>query len=401
MQKETKFPYTVRFEGVSAKIYYQKRERGGGEYENFIVSYFCNGKRKLKSFADFAEAKRYTKDALLAVARDRASVASLTGADVQSYIAARRLLEPLGIPLHEAIEQFVAKRSREHPLPDKRVSELVAECLEEKKAGGLSKRYLETLQYHLSRFAAAFGKTVIASITTGALQEWLAHEYRGLRTRNNVRSSVVTLFHFARARGHLPKHQTTEADDVPRAKDNGGAIEIFAPKEMSRLMATATAEGRLYFALAGFAGIRRAEIERLEWRDFNFARRAIEIGKHKAKTRSRRLVPISANLLEWLRPFYGRTGRLFARRRIVEDAIANAKRKGGLEWKQNALRHSFASYRMALIGNEARVANEMGTSAQKLHSNYRELAHKSEAKAWFAIAPKPSQKVVPMRAAAA
>src|SRR5262245_24081866 len=147
MQKEPKFPYSVRFEGVSAKIYHQKRERGGGKYESFIVSCFLNGKRKLKAFASFGEAKRYTKDSLLAVARDRASVASLTGADVQSYIAARRLLEPLGIPLHEAIEQFIAKHSREHPLPDKRISELVTECLQEKKANGLSARYIETLQY--------------------------------------------------------------------------------------------------------------------------------------------------------------------------------------------------------------------------------------------------------------
>lgn len=399
MQKETKFPYTVRFEGVSAKIYYQKRERGGGEYESFIVSCFLNGKRKLKAFANFAEAKRYTKDALLAVARDRASVASLSGADVQSYTAARRLLEPLGIPLHEAVQQFVAKRSREHPLPDKRVSELVAECLQEKKASGLSQRHIETLQHHLNKFAAAFGETVISSVTTGALQQWLLHYYRGLRTRNNVRASVVSLFHYARARGFLPKHQQTEADDVSRAKDNGGPIEIFTPEEMSQIMATANPHQRLYFALAGFAGIRRAEIERLEWRDFDFARRKIEVGKHKAKTRARRLVPISANLLEWLRPFYGRSGRVFPeRRRMVEDAITRAK-ASGVKWKQNALRHSFASYKMALTGDEARVASEMGTSTEKLHGNYRELAHKSDAKAWFAIAPKRSKKIIPMTAA--
>src|SRR4030095_5241840 len=219
----TKFPYTVRFEGVSAKIYYQRR----GRYENFIVSHFCNGKRTMKSFVDFAQAKRYAKAALLLVARDRASVASFTGADVQSYIAARRVLEPLGIPLHEAVEQLVAKFGKEHGLPDKRVADLVAECLQEKGASGLSARYLETLGYHLNRFGKAFGKTVIASVTTGALAQWLSHEYRGLRTRNNVRSSIVTLFHFARGHGYLPKHQATEADDLARAKDNGGVIEIF------------------------------------------------------------------------------------------------------------------------------------------------------------------------------
>lgn len=390
----TKFPYAVRFEGVTAKIYHQKR----GKYENFIVSHFCNGKRKMKSFSSFAEAKNYTKQALLSVARDRASVASLTGADVQSLIAARRILEPLGITLHEAVQSFAAKRAREHALPDKRVSDLVTDCLQEKKANGLSKRYIETLQYHLNRFAAAFGKTVIASVTTGALQQWLAHEYRGLRTRNNVRSSIVTLFHFARARGYLPKHQATEADDLPRARDNGGSIEIFTPKEMSRLMATAEPQARLYFALSGFAGIRRAEIERLEWSDFNFARTTIEVGKHKAKTMSRRLIPIMPNLLEWLRLFHGRTGRLFPRRRIVEDAIANAK-ASGIQWKNNALRHSYASYRMALIADPARVATEMGTSAQKLFSNYRELAHEADAKAWFSISPKRSSNLVPFAVA--
>jgi integrase len=390
----TKFPYTVRFEGVSAKIYYQKR----GRYENFIVSHFCNGKRTMKSFADLAQAKRHAKAALFLVARDRASVASLTGADVQSYIAARRLLEPLGIPLHEAVEQFLAKRARQHGLPDKRVSDLVAECLAEKKGSGLSARYIETLQYHLNRFAAAFGKTVITSVTTSALQQWLSHEYRGLRTRNNVRSSIVTLFHFARGHGYLPKHQATEADDLARAKDNGGIIEIFTPKEMARLLSTATPQAQLYFALAGFAGIRRAEIERLEWRDFNFERGSIEIGKHKAKTRSRRLVPITANLLEWLRPFQGKTGRLFPRRRIVEDVIASAK-AAGIPWKQNALRHSYASYRMALSADAARVATEMGTSPQKLFSNYRELAHEADGAAWFAILPRRPTNVVPMASA--
>jgi integrase len=393
-KKDQKFPYTVRFEGVSAKIYHQER----GKYESYIVSYFCNGKRKLKAFSDFSEAKRHTKEALFSIARDRASVASLTGADVQSYIAARRLLEPFGIPLHEAVHQFVNRRSREHGLPDKRVSDLVTECLEEKKANGLSVRYCETLKYHLNPFTAAFGKTVIGSVTTSALQQWLAHEYPGLRTRNNVRASIVSLFRFARSRGYLPKHQATEADDLPRAKDNGGAIEIFSPKEMSRLMAPANRDARLYFALAGFAGIRRAEIERLEWSDFNFEHSTIEIGKHKAKTMSRRLVPITANLLEWLRPFRRRSGRLFPRRRIVEDAIAAAK-ANGIEWKQNALRHSYASYRMALVADPARIATEMGTSAQKLFSNYRQLAHKHEAKQWFAITPKQPKNVVAMAAA--
>ena len=95
---------------------------------------------------------------------------------------------------------------------------------------------------------------------------------------------------------------------------------------------------------------------------------------------------------------------LFPRRRIVENAINAAKASDdddsdGFDWKQNGLRHGYASYRLALISDAPRVALEMGTSVQKLWSNYRELAHKRDAKAWFAISPKRPRNVVPMVAA--
>jgi integrase len=394
------FPYTVEVEGVTAKIYQAKKTRvyKGRRYNLFVLAYRAGGKRRLKAFARFKDAKQRAQEILFSIARDKASVLALNGADVQSYIAARKLLEPFGIPLHEAVEQFVAMRQRDSGNGDKSVGALVDEFLGEKEQSGLSKRYTETLQSHLKRFAGSF-HTNVASVTTSALQQWLLATAKGLRSRNNVRASIVSLFHFARARGYLPKHRTTEADDLPKAKDRGGNIQIFSPREMTRLMKKAQPQHRLYFALAGFAGIRRAEIERLEWSDFNFQRATIEVGKHKAKTATRRLVPIAPNLMEWLRPFKGETGRLFPRRRIVENAIDAAK-ANGVQWKQNALRHSYASYRLTLIADAGRVSLEMGTSAQKLFSNYRELAHEYDAKAWFAIGgPKRPRNVVEMRVA--
>jgi hypothetical protein len=63
-------------------------------------------------------------------------------------------------------------------------------------------------------------------------------------------------------------------------------------------------------------------------------------------------------------------------------------------WPQNALRDSFASYRLTVTGDAARTVLELGNSPAKLFSNYRELADEHDAKAWFAIAPKRSTKVV-------
>jgi integrase len=55
-----------------------------------------------------------------------------------------------------------------------------------------------------------------------------------------------------------------------------------------------------FLTLGAFAGVRHAEIQRLEWKDIRFDDGSIEIRASKAKTASRRLVPILPNLKEWL-----------------------------------------------------------------------------------------------------
>ena len=57
------------------------------------------------------------------------------------------------------------------------------------------------------------------------------------------------------------------------------------------------------------------------------------------------------------------------------------------EWKRNALRHSYISYRVAEINDVAKVALEAGNSAQIIFQHYRELVRPDDAKAWFGILP--------------
>ena len=60
---------------------------------------------------------------------------------------------------------------------------------------------------------------------------------------------------------------------------------------------------------------------------------------------------------------------------------------GKFEWKHNALRHSFISYRVAQIQNVAQVALEAGNSPRMVFSNYRELVRPKDAEAWFGLKP--------------
>ena len=80
------------------------------------------------------------------------------------------------------------------------------------------------------------------------------------------------------------------------------------------------------------------------------------------------------------------------------DAIRDTARRAKVTWKQNALRHSFISYRLAEIQDVNRVALEAGNSPQMIFRHYRELATPDQARTWFSIAPATSNNVIAMSA---
>lgn len=137
----------------------------------------------------------------------------------------------------------------------------------------------------------------------------------------------------------------------------------------------------------------------------------IDLGSDQTKTASRRPVPILDTLKAWITPFvkregpvleYSLPGRGILKLGKKADKARKAADPGAstFKWKTNALRHSFASYRLAVVEDVAKVSLEMGNSPQKIFSNYRKVVTKSRAQAWFAVLPDAPQNVVPMHAVA-
>jgi integrase len=174
----------------------------------------------------------------------------------------------------------------------------------------------------------------------------------------------------------------------PKLPDN--PPEIFAVDELAALLnaATKTAPGIVpMLAIAAFAGIRDAEIKRLDWSEVDQKRGHIEVKSSKAKSARRRIVEMQSNLREWLQPYAGMTGPVVpvnSRKKL--DLVRTAARL--TRWPKNGLRHSFASYRLAAIHDAPRVAGELGhTSPQMLYSTYRELVLPEEAARYWKLVP--------------
>ena len=245
-------------------------------------------------------------------------------------------------------------------------------------------------------------KMDIARVTTADVQAWLDGREAAPRSVKNFRAAASGLFKFAEARGYIAKGENPVAGTERIKIRNSEPIAIFTPAELRRLLAAAKNDFKPVIALQAFAGLRSAEVMRLDWRDVKLSRGHIELGANKTKTAARRLVPISANLREWLAPHAKKTGRVFAHTRayfhvLQRDTAAatghEADEKTGraalaaVEWKQNALRHSAISYRVAETGDVNRIALESGNSPAMIFQHYRELVTPEDAMQWFAIAP--------------
>jgi hypothetical protein len=152
---------------ASVKIY----EGESGGYALFTVVHYHNGKRIRENFRKLPDAKSRAHEIAISIEKGRRDVLSLTNVDRENYLAAVSALEPLGIPLHAAVQDYIALKSKNDIVP-KRVREVVEELLARKEAEGKSKRYVQTLKSYLIRFADAF-QTNIGSVTTATIVHWL------------------------------------------------------------------------------------------------------------------------------------------------------------------------------------------------------------------------------------
>jgi integrase len=127
-----------------------------------------------------------------------------------------------------------------------------------------------------------------------------------------------------------------------------------------------------------------AELQRLDWSEIDLKRGFITVAAHKAKTRQRRLVPIAPNLKSWLKPHQQLSGPVCTHQRAQ---MALARLCKDFSWEKNGLRHSFISYRLAILHDTARVALEAGNSPEVIFAHYRELVTPKAAKMWFSVKP--------------
>ncbi len=432
MSEKKKPAYIARAGSVRVPVY---RTADGRFYLAYRL--FNADKRRQEIFREKAKAVERADEVALAISNSQADVLTLTSADRDNYRLAVLALAPLGIPLHAAISEFVEARriaggislidaaqfyakeriEKPHCPPTVKVVEmLMAQLADDRRS--------DVYTGQLGRDLEAFAK--FRPNLTECAEDCIREYLRGLKTtrgtarkpagepvsarrRDNVREAIMRLLTFARAKKLIAKDVENPVDNIPRLS-TGSEVSTYSPTQLSEILGYFSAHDTDWLpwaALAAFAGMRTSEVLRLDWSAIKWDAQTIAVpGKVAKKVRISRQTPLLPALQAWLAPYRLATGPVIPdkwgdKSSAQCDALKRLRRD--LKWKtwdNNALRHSFGSYRLAIVKSYAQVSLEMGNSPAKVREHYNDPKPEAEAAAYFAIMPgEAAGKITPFRGA--
>lgn len=398
-----------RFRRERKKVLSIVRETANGTERFKIAGLYIGGKRVRRFFSTEAEAKTFVESQEVRAGNIGALAKHLDGRTANDAAECTTMLKPYGVRLLDAVRDWVAAREALKAFPDVplvdaarhhaalltdrhrswTVAKGSAEWLRSLEDKGRSARYRGDANSRLSRFTTLYGSTSMADITRDHVQRWL----RGLgklspQSQKNYLTVAASMFAYAVKQHRAPRNPVLEVEKPEVVREEAG---ILTPAELQRLLSHLAADAVPFVVLSAFAGLRPAEVQRLEWQDINFDTGIVSVRASKSKTKRRRTVPMTANLAAWLKPLAKSEGRVveLADITIRQKRLKPAREQAKLtRWPHDCLRHSAATYLLQREGDAARVALWLGHTQEVLHEHYKGLlSHPKDAVKWFKIMP--------------
>jgi integrase len=385
----------------------------------FVLDYRANGQRKLVWRSTMAEARKAADAAIEKITEGQSEVLNLKSADAHAIIRARALIKGKEgeSKIEKEIDELVGEiceirrmlGGRETPmgvtrdwlkrhavkLPEITVAAAVEQMKKQAETDGKSDLRLKQLANVLDRFAENFNQDV-STLTPKLIADYLTALELAERTRRNHRDVIGFFNRWLVLRSYLAKGTDWLEGVQNYTARKLGQISTYTADEMQRLIAAADKRILPMIVIGGFAGLRHAEIARLEWRDIDLADGFIEVKAENAKTDTRRIVPLKPNLKAFLEKVEKKSGKVVplvnTTKQLLKTAADTADVENdveALEWKHNALRHTYISARVAESGDVPRVADEAGNSPQVIRTNYLKRIRPAAAAEWFGIMPEP------------
>lgn len=361
----------------------QPRELPNGKWQVSLGVTWENGKRKnpRRLFDNSADALQFCRDEEARRKAHGQITANADGVKVAAWLALEEKLLKAGAGSLKAVGERVLRDT----LAITKIS-TANECLSNYLLKHLGPSiYADDSRNRCNRFVKWFGADRPIKEATPEVMNAFFAENAGA----TLRRTVSAWFGWAVDQGYLPTNPCARKRQRmgTKRKKTPEAV-IFSPTEASALLRAAVdAEdwaSLSFIAFSLFAGIRPMEFKKkykgapamyLDWR--SVTPDGIEIHSELAKTAAR-VITILDPLPLWIDFIRNKKGMLSG------PVLAVGKRGGGWrkhweafliknwkhEWHADQLRHSYGSYRMAVVKNAGEVSKEMGNSPAILLRHY-------------------------------
>jgi len=315
-------------------------------------------------------------------------------------LGSKSVVESIGIKsMLEVVEYFVA--NYREPTRQIRLADAVVQFIAEREKQNRRPDTLRNLRGRLGMFSRVLGEKFVGQVTTDDCRDFVFRKGTSPRNQINDRLAGSNFLNWCVRRQFATRNNMASVDKP--------AVDAHEPCILSlgdcrKLLAAARAykDGLLlpYVAISLFAGLRPTEIGRLNWSRVDLTEGTITLDGAMAKTRQRRIVKLSENLIDWLRPLApkhpkfvpGSFKRHFGRVKLAagfnsHEGGKNAAGEKLLPWVQDYMRHTAISMYLAKYKHEGEAATWAGNSPNIIHRHYKGLVKDADATEFWDLTP--------------
>ncbi|MDR1191748.1 MAG: hypothetical protein LBK60_08845 [Verrucomicrobiales bacterium] len=285
-----------------------------------------------------------------------------------------------------AVEEYVKRHNAKNPLPDAEFSCVVERLLESYKKSKRNPAYVRNRGGLMRQAGQYFKSQDIRDIDRTTASKWIfqSEETSSIMTR---RAAMTAVFSFA-VEEQLLAVNPLLGIKIPPHLQNHALPRFLSIGEMAYVLETVRQHDNssvlASWLLQAFGGCREDEITKLNglrWENISLDpdpnKRLIDIPYGVAAKNGRaRLIPISENLYAWLIDLHKEKGVICLPNHANDEThIRELMRPVLGTWGdtcKNALRHSYATYRLPFIHGESldTLCREMGNSRSVISRHY-------------------------------
>lgn len=365
--------------------------------------YAKSGKRERWYYAKRAEAES-ARLALLDKVRKygEAAKGDFSPTEAKMLSECLEMLMPTGASLSEAVTDYVTRwKAANNQVTVAHAAELYLGWVIGSKR---SVKYVGDVRRMLEKFKIVYGEHNFSDLARGEIITWMEQNFT---TPGNYDWAIRTLRPFGSYAVQREWAVKNVFEGILSRSRSGQETEIsvLSPEQASSMLEACrdlrpelTSMNYIYsvdcsdcspaVALLLFGGVRPKELERLTWEDIHWERGMIRVGAAKSKTGALRNLEINDTLHAWLClvPEEQRKGAIVPSN--WKRKIQSIRKVCGLGELQDACRHSYASYWLAIHDDPHRLRANLGQNSREvLFRHYATAVFKDDAKRYWALLP--------------